>query len=280
MDGIDAIIAAIINTVVTEKHLRGKHNHANHAGRATRRRARKEYTAKAVLLKTDGGAQYPASSYLVVEDPRRVSTWHLRVRDEDGEVDRRLMGAAWAALHDGYRGNVYEGDGKQEAVAALKKLYDEVGAALPTATTTAKSTVLAFKAANGTWRWIGVASSAHRDRDREIVSTKALHDWVATGQMPPLRFWHVDGLDFGDADYAAVAGPYLILSGTFRDQGFGEALAAKGKEYQMSVGFTHSPNEPDGDGVYHRVNIFEASIVPNGRAANPMTAFYALQEHS
>lgn len=48
---------------------------------------------------------------------------HLPVRDEDGTVNHRLMGAAWAALHGGYRGNKYEGEGKAEAIRKLTALY-------------------------------------------------------------------------------------------------------------------------------------------------------------
>lgn len=61
--------------------------------------------------------------YLIVEDRERPTTWHLQVRT-NGTPDHRLMGAAWAALHEGYRGNQYEGPGKGEALEKLKKLYE------------------------------------------------------------------------------------------------------------------------------------------------------------
>ena len=76
------------------------------------------------VSKTEGGKSYPASSYLVVGDPQSPSTWALRVKDENGKPDHRLLGAAWAALHSGYRGNKYEGPDKAKAIAALKKIYD------------------------------------------------------------------------------------------------------------------------------------------------------------
>lgn len=75
------------------------------------------------VTKTEADGEHPASHYLVVEDPEKVTTWHLRVRDVDGNLDHRLMGAAWAALHGGYRGNVYEGPGKAEALRKLAALY-------------------------------------------------------------------------------------------------------------------------------------------------------------
>jgi hypothetical protein len=79
------------------------------------------------VKKKEEDGYHPASHYLVVEDPEKPSTWHLRVRDVDGKLNHRLMGAAWAALHGGYRGNKYEGPNKREAIAKLKKLYEQEG---------------------------------------------------------------------------------------------------------------------------------------------------------
>ena len=81
--------------------------------------------------KTEGGEKYPSSAYLVVEDEDKPTSWHLRVRDADGALDHRLMGAAWAALHGGYRGSKYEGPDKEKAISKLKKLYDEEDMPLP-----------------------------------------------------------------------------------------------------------------------------------------------------
>jgi hypothetical protein len=48
---------------------------------------------------------------------------HLPFTDADGNPNHRLMGAAWAALHGGYRGNKYEGKDKSAAIAKLKSVY-------------------------------------------------------------------------------------------------------------------------------------------------------------
>lgn len=74
--------------------------------------------------KTVDGEQFPASDFLVVEDPDKVDTWHLQVK-RHGTPDHNLMGGAKAALTSpgGYRGNVYEGPDKQAAVKKLKALY-------------------------------------------------------------------------------------------------------------------------------------------------------------
>lgn len=56
---------------------------------------------------------------------------HLPVTDAEGKADHRLMGAAWAALHGGYRGNKYEGPDKEGALGRLKHLYEKEGMELP-----------------------------------------------------------------------------------------------------------------------------------------------------
>jgi phage head maturation protease len=76
------------------------------------------------VTRSEGDGAHPASHYLIVEDPEKTTTWHLRVRGMDGKPDHTLMGAAWAALHGGYRGNKYEGPGKQEAISKLTSLYN------------------------------------------------------------------------------------------------------------------------------------------------------------
>lgn len=81
--------------------------------------------------KTEGGESYSASAYLVAEDPESPSTWHLRVRDADGKPNHTLMGAAWAALHQGYRGNTYAGPNKAAALSTLKALYTSEGMDTP-----------------------------------------------------------------------------------------------------------------------------------------------------
>ena len=75
------------------------------------------------VTKKEGDGDHPASHYLVVEDPESPSTWHLRVKNAEGIVDHNLLGAAWAALHEGFRGNKYEGPDKEAAIAKLRKLY-------------------------------------------------------------------------------------------------------------------------------------------------------------
>lgn len=75
-------------------------------------------------------AEQRAVKYLVKEDD---GTEHLPVTDESGKPDHHLMGAAWAALHEGYRGNKYEGPNKQKAIEKLKAMYKSEDMPLPDA---------------------------------------------------------------------------------------------------------------------------------------------------
>lgn len=144
-------------------------------------------------------------------------------------------------------------------------------------TTGKESTFTVYKDATGADRWVSVSSTAYRDRDKEIVSTKALTGAVAladaSGARGPLRFWHVPGVELGDCDYQATAqdGRFLIESGTFRSPALAAAVKSHADDYQLSIGFTHPPNEPDSHGVFSHIAIFERSLVPRGRASNPLT---------
>lgn len=64
-----------------------------------------------------------AVKYLVSKDGET----HLPYTDSSGKPSRRLCGAAWAALHGGYRGNKYEGPNKQQAIKRLKQVYAAQG---------------------------------------------------------------------------------------------------------------------------------------------------------
>src|SRR5215813_951732 len=67
---------------------------------------------------------------------------HLPYTDENGKPDHRLMGAAWAALHGGYRGNKYEGPDKDKAIAKLRGVYKSEGMTPPGDETQAGNAIL------------------------------------------------------------------------------------------------------------------------------------------
>jgi 2'-5' RNA ligase len=149
-----------------------------------------------------------------------------------------------------------------------------------------------MKQADGTYRWVLFSSNAFKDRDAEIVSTKALEGDVdltdRLNEHGPLRWWHVGdyvfddpgdyttykagpGLDIGDCDFRMMRGRVLIESGTFRDQAIGAVLAPVAKELQASIRFSHPRDEPDAEGVFEHAKTFERSLLPKGRASNRFT---------
>lgn len=239
------------------------------------------------ITKTENGTSYPASAYLVVEDLQQPSTWHLRVRDASGKVDTRLLGASWAALHSGFRGNVYQGPQKGAALAKLKRLY-----ASEKMDTPSEKSFVVYKDHTGRDRWIARTTTAYRDRDGEIISEAALdadsQRMMATKQFGPLRWWHVGdpdpladsnpwgpGLDIGDCDFSAVIGRTRVESGTFRDGAIAQKCAFVADGLEMSPGFFHPLDQPDAAGVFGNIRTFERSVVPvrYARASNLFTGF-------
>ena len=69
--------------------------------------------------------------FLIVEDPLEPKTWHLRIKDDDGKLNHRMMGEAWAALHGGFRGKEYTGPQRDEAIVKLRSLYKSEGLIVP-----------------------------------------------------------------------------------------------------------------------------------------------------
>ena len=104
---------------------------------------------------------------------------------------------------------------------------------------------------------------------------KAVAYGDATGERGPLRFWHVPGLDIGTTDYQAITdnGRFLVESGLITHPAMAAALQEKGGNWQMSIGFNHPANQPDKEGVFKDISIFERSITPPNKAANPFTSF-------
>jgi hypothetical protein len=88
------------------------------------------------------------------------------------------------------------------------------------------------------------------------------------------------GVDIGDCDFNWLRGRTLIESGDFRDEQIGQRTMEKAADYQISLGFKHPPDNPDSEGVYHRIKRIERSLVPAGRAANPFTSLTVKEQNS
>jgi len=133
------------------------------------------------VTRSEVDGDHPASHYLVVEDPEKPTTWHLRVRDVNGKLDHGLMGAAWAALHGGYRGNRYQGPGKQEAIAKLTRLYAQEGMDVPKADWDGEE-----KAEGSTTGGVGADEGETSDQGKPSgarVLPEVLRTWVEITQI-------------------------------------------------------------------------------------------------
>ena len=84
-------------------------------------------------------------------------------------------------------------------------------------------------------------------------------------------------MDIGDTDFQMVAGHTLIESGTFRSQKVGRAFAETDKSLGASIGFKRPVTEPDDNGVFHNIDIFERSLLPLDEAANRLTGLAVLE---
>jgi len=137
-----------------------------------------------------------------------------------------------------------------------------------------------FEDAEGNKRWMSVSSNAFEDLEKELFTTEALEEAVdhgdKTGERGPLLVYHVPSAEIGQCDFQAVAGRFLIESGTFDDTPLGakalEYFENSDEEHQVSIGFTYRAGDEE-DGVYDWLRIGERSVCPFGTAANPWTDF-------
>jgi 2'-5' RNA ligase len=258
------------------------------AGKPDKGAAQSETLAK--LIGKDGAAALLAFS----KDPKtpldpkvQADLLNRGLLERDSRGNIRSSSSARSLLNAAARGD------ETTSASILSRVQDRAGkrqAALERAQnrTPSKrkdaSAFSVFKDATGRWRWLMVSSSAYIDRDGEIVSTKALSDDCdradLTQRYGPLRVWHVPGWDIGDCDFNAMHGPFLIESGTLRDEAFGPPLARAAKELGVSLGFYHPKTQPDEEGVYHQIFRFERSILPWDSASNLFTGFNILRKET
>jgi hypothetical protein len=130
-------------------------------------------------------------------------------------------------------------------------------------------------------RWVAYSSNAFKDKENEIFTTKALADAVEyadqSGVRGPLRIFHVPGTEVGDTDFQSVIGRFLVESGPFRDDEFGQKAVSyfethSDEKFQVSIGFKYKKGDEE-DGVFDWLRIIERSVTPYGAAANPFTSF-------
>lgn len=135
-----------------------------------------------------------------------------------------------------------------------------------------------YREKSGKYRWLSISSTAYEDRDREIVSMKALQDDVARADKErsygPLLWWHIPGARLGETDFNMLVNDRILVeSGTIDDPDVGDILSKRTKDFQLSLGFYHPITEPDSNGVFHTIKRYERSLLPTGVASNLLTSF-------
>jgi hypothetical protein len=237
---------------------------------------------KAITATTQGCAK-PASSFLVVEDPKKPSTWHMPVKDCSGKPDHRLMAAAKAALTSNYRGNPYAGPNKDEAIAKLKAMY--ASEKLPWAS---KSSLSVFKDNKGQYHAFGIVTNKWRDRDvnanpkngGEIITEAAHKDFISfldkhPEESPELQAWHTPGTGSkSKAEWWQYHDGFVLMSWPLTEKEAEGIIKAEEKygPLGMSHGFITASKDVDG-GLIHQYRSIEASHLPLDKAANLFTDF-------
>jgi len=221
--------------------------------------------------------------YLIVEDPDKATTWHMKIRKtHGGSYDHGLCGAAWAALHEGYRGNKYEGPNKQEAISTLSGIYESNKWPLP-GSKDLNVGVKAVKVGGGKYLVLWT-SNAFEDREREIFSTKSWEDYVdRVDNHPEIRpgrvwFWHIKGSGFADIVWQDMVGRLLVEVAKVDDTPRGTKafhalqhpeeypdLAPEG--WGTSHGYLYRGDDKE-TGVYKFVHKFESTVLPFDKASN------------
>lgn len=162
-----------------------------------------------------------------------------------------------------------------------KSLEDENTVTLP-----ANRGFKVYRDLEGDLRWLSLSSNAFEDLDKELFTTKALEEAIEhadkTGERGPLLIYHVPSAVVGQCDYQAMAGRFLVESGTFDDTPLGnkavEYFMNSDEEHQVSIGYEYRLGDEE-DGIYEWTRIKERSVCPYGAAANPWTDFKVIGEN-
>lgn len=240
------------------------------------------FTAKESSGEKKGSSGH--GGYLVTDD----SGSHLPT-SKNGKRDHGLMGAAWAALHGGYRGNTYQGSDKSAAISKLRKLYTTEGLTPPGDEKEFQSKFFATKEADGKYRWTTFTGSAYEDRDEEIIAEKAFErdcdEMELTGDYGELLWWHCDGathnkekearpyIPLGSCDTSFVYQKINIESGLYYSDSIGKVFNEKAADFGASKSFWYDPEEADSK-VFTYIRTKERSLLPRTKEANLLTRLF------
>ncbi len=242
--------------------------------------------------KTEDGQEFHAGDY-AAGDPADPTSWKLRLGGSPGTIDmEHVSGAIQALSPKGFRGQKVELEGGQRAQAIRKigaainrldaddtakdRLRERLSALKALGEPAREGAVKLLRGKAGTpERFIMWASNQFRDREGEIVSEKALRDWIEraekSGRLPKANIWHVTpGTDWGEADVVDYVDGFLFVTGTITDPMMAERVAAWATKERLgtSIEYTYWRSDLEA-GVYNALDIERVSVLPAERAANP-----------
>ncbi len=133
--------------------------------------------------------------------------------------------------------------------------------------------------------WVALSGSSFLDREKEIVSRKAIDYGIAhgdkAGQRGELRLYHYPNSRVGECTFQMRQGNFLVEAGTWdtssRAQKTKEWIDKDPSEVGVSVGFFYNPNRLV-KGVYEdEVLFFERSILKKEHASCPWATVKTIQ---
>lgn len=137
-----------------------------------------------------------------------------------------------------------------------------------------------YKSLNGELRWLATFTNNFLDRDKEIISEKALDGYlnrVQMGLVPMPELWeaHIPETKLGQADMVFAIGNFVHADGHFdntpENQRAIQYYRKNAAKIPLSHGFTF-PTRALKNGVYEEINTFEVTLLPPPLvASNPFT---------
>jgi len=137
-----------------------------------------------------------------------------------------------------------------------------------------------YKSLSGELRWTATFTNNFIDRDKEIISEKALDGYLTRidmGLVPLPELWeaHVPETKFGQADMVFAVGNFVIADGHFDSDEVSQNAAKFYQKNAAKTQISHGFKFPDWgfkNGIYDVINSFEITLLtPPLMASNPYT---------
>lgn len=138
------------------------------------------------------------------------------------------------------------------------------------------------------YRWVGVSSTNHQDRTKEIITERALELDVKANSRNrgELVYWHEKQIPLATCDFGVVSDGFLIESGIWYGNteavGFREETQRNPDAWKLSIGFYTATRAIEIHqvvrgmfipAIHNLIVIEERSVLPADQAANMFTAF-------